>query len=91
MHYAVFSVSLLLLRPKLGSNSQALNYFQIFNFYFALYLRLMYNYVFHNGVKFLSFDLDLGSSFTEKELVSQPNKQQLNVLCHPAVPAAELY
>jgi hypothetical protein len=45
--------------------------------------------VFHKGVKFLLFDLVLGSSFTEKELVLQPNKQQLNLLSHPAAPAAE--
>ena len=47
--------------------------------------------MFHDGVKFILYDLDLGSSFTEKELASQPNKQQLNLLSHPAVPAAELY
>jgi hypothetical protein len=47
--------------------------------------------VFHNGVKFLAFDFELGSSFKEKELVSQPNKQKLNLLSHSAVPAAEFY
>jgi hypothetical protein len=91
----VHSVSLLVpsvspLRALFGPNSQPWIYFQIFNLYYALYLRLKCNYVFHNGVKF-SFIWPRSRLFLYTERTGFTTKQQLNLLSHPTVPAAELY